>query len=187
MKYLFFLILAIFFSDFSLLAQTQKIAHKSHSGTAKTFVLNSKSKDNLGIPSGYVNFSELEEDSLVIVSFLEDSMAGKEWIKLFKSIDTHDEFVEKMKEDYIKDIGLHEKLQSSKTGFYLLEACHWFGYEEIKKYILGLLERHKKDTPNGKSGSILKKTDKIKDYTSLSLLIGIACAGFWLYRQGKIV
>ena len=185
MKHFIFLCLTVLFLDVSLFAQTQKIAHKSHSGTGENFVLNSKNKNNIGIPSGFDNFIMLQRDSLALLSFLQDSTIGKKWAEAFEKEDTGEGFHNRL--NLNEDRAFIKESRKSEVGDNLLEASMWYRYKILREYILGLLERHKKDTPNGKSGSILKKTDKIKDYASFALLIGVACAGFWLYRQGKIV
>ena len=144
---LYFFLVCITYS----VAQTQKIAYKSHSGSANSFKLEKDNKNNIGLPSNIAALWHLKLDSVALVQFLQDSTVGKKVYKALKKSESEGEYIncftKKEIDTNIKKYYLFRTLQ---------EALSDYQYEETREYVLQLMQRHLKasKTPKNTSGSL---------------------------------
>lgn len=170
---------------FLLVAQTQKIAYKSHSGNSSKFRLDKENKNNIGLPSEIGAFWDLQADSISLIHFLTDSIAGKEFYKVLQKLDSEEEY----RTYFRTKKGKKLKKQMGKDNLvYTLEtALYSYQYENTRKYILELMDRHKEGTKkaNDTSGNLFLEESKYQNYASLPIFIGFLGLALWLYKESK--
>ncbi|MFT6962952.1 MAG: hypothetical protein ACJAWV_002686 [Flammeovirgaceae bacterium] len=179
MKTIFLQISLAFLLSYSAIAQTQKIAHKSHSNSA--FAVDEDLKDDFGA-FPWMTYREMESDSVGLREFLKTKNGKKlvKWIeKQPKDMDMQNPENDNKHEEFWNEF---ESLTKNwKEKYYLPFSADDFrrnlktNYKETRKLILNNSE---KGLLKYKSqGSIFENTGKV--------VFGIAflCLAGWVYRE----
>ena len=177
------LTLLIAFTTGGAYAQTQLIAHKSHSGSSANFAIDPSAKSNFGL-SPMITYKDMAADTVGMDSLFRHTVYGKRLLEILKQCKDAQCFYDALdqKENRMVMDSLRSNYSAHEPGasLYRTFSSYMVDYVGIRKFILNRAK-------NLGYGYHPPQSDPFRSVPAWAGLVCIAGIGTLLYRKSKVV